>query len=174
MKKAKKFRKIVLVLAALLILFTGILIVYHISNKENLHNTNQDNNSPNEKQNINKTDNFTLKFISNVQDNSDMQKITTYNERNIYYYKEGIELYICSNKDCITLKEALDSQKITLENLYDKKISDDKAYEGGSKIIYFDDFNIVDCRRIGSGINDVINNDIIIGDKSLNNVDICK
>lgn len=112
---------------------------------------------------------FTLKYLDNLKDSSSLKYITTYDNQNIYYRYNDIELYICQNNNCETLKEALTNKKVSLDDIYAKSKDVDIAYDGGSKIYKYNNFNIVACHHTH---NNVTNNDIIIGDPTLD-ADLC-
>lgn len=120
-----------------------------------------------------KLNNFNLKFVKTKNSKVNKKLVTVFNDRNVYYYNEGIELYLCENEECYTIKEALEQNMVEYSAIVEKANSKSMAYDGGSKIYSFDDFNIVDCNVI-KGINEVIFNDIIIGDKSLDDLESCR
>lgn len=99
--------------------------------------------------------------------------ISTYDNKKVLYYKQTFELYLCQNKDCYTIKQVLDNNMTTLDNILSKAKEKHFAYDGGSGIYYFDRFNIVTCNRLLAA--DAYNTNIYIGDKdNLIDVDVCK
>ena len=159
----KKLSIALLILVILLISITLIITVnqkpYHKNQLPSTEYTKEPNSSLD----------FTLKYLANHQDSSSLKYITTYNDQKIYYRYNDIELYICQNDKCETLKEALANKKVTLDDIYAKSKDVDIAYDGGSKIYKYNDFNIVACHHTH---NNMTNNDIIIGDTTLD-ADLC-
>ena len=99
-------------------------------------------------------------------------KITTYNNHDIYYYHDNTKLNVCEGGVCIDIQEALSSGLITLDNLLEKAQNSSFAYDGGSGIYYYDDFNIVVCHKTKS--DGSVNENIYFGKKSLKDVEVCK
>ena len=88
------------------------------------------------------------------------------------YYKQTYELYLCQKDDCYTIKQVLDNNMTTLDDILSKAKDKDGAYDGGSAIYYFDKFNVVKCHR---NMDDgTVNTNVYFGDKTLTEVDVCK
>ena len=159
-------KKLSIALLILVILLISITLIITVNQKPNLKKETPDIKTTKEP---NSSLDFTLKYLANHQDSSSLKYITTYDNQNIYYRYNDIELYICQKDNCETLKEALANNKVTLDDIYAKSKDVDIAYDGGSKIYKYNNFNIVACHHIH---NNVTNNDIIIGDTTLD-ADLC-
>ena len=90
------------------------------------------------------------------------------------YYNLNTELYLCSDNECYTINEVLSNNMVSLDNILKKSLDSHFAYDGGSGIYYYDDFNIVVCHKMLTRDIDKYNENIYIGSKKLNDVDICK
>ena len=159
-------KKLSIALLILVILLISITLITLLNQKPNLKKETPDIATTKEP---NSSLDFTLKYLANHQTSSSLKYIMNYNNQNIYYRYNDIELYICQKDNCETLKEALTNKKVSLDDIYAKSKDVDIAYDGGSKIYKYNDFNIVACHHTH---NNMTNNDIIIGDTTLD-ADLC-
>ena len=119
-----------------------------------------------------KLDNYTFKIKDGVIANCVTCDISTYDNKKVLYYKQTYELYLCQKDDCYTIKQVLDNNMTTLDDILSKAKDKDGAYDGGSAIYYFDKFNVVKCHR---NMNDgTVNTNVYFGDKTLTEVDVCE
>lgn len=172
----KKNTKIIFTIVTIILIMI-IAIIYSINDKNlSKEETNEEikennvNNVVNETSNNESIENFSIKFVDNTKENQkdNKIKITSYQEKDIYYVTENIELYLCQDEKCYTLKESLEDKQVDFSKILEKKEKKETAYDGGSSIFYFNDFNIVTCNTVEG------NNDIYIGQKTLNDVSICR
>lgn len=90
-----------------------------------------------------------------------------------YYINEKYSLYIKSYDDTMdasvytkyTFKEAIEKEMLTFNDVLSK--ANNIYKDGGSKLYYYNDFNILVCNTING------NNDIIIGGKDIK-ANLCK
>ncbi len=171
-------KKITCLLIALVFSIIGLFLFIKMqySHNNGTQTTGKDNN-----QNLNvenkKITNFNLKFTENKNSKVSIKFFDKYMQHNMYYYNSNIELYLCENSECYLINDALNKNMVSLENILEKSISKNSAYDGGSSIYYFDNFNIVVCHKQRVDSNDkniTYNENIYIGNKKLKEVDICE
>lgn len=157
----KKMLMITLIVIALVL--TGIC--YYLNN----------NGKPNEESNMSQEADFEVRFIRN--DGNKLNKIvekrkTEQYDYDIYTYKGDVEIIIGENT--YTFLEALQSNKITIEEIIGKAIQDvnngtatkDMYQDGGSMIYYYDTYTIIKGHSLDGnrnfyiGVPEMIFNDV--------------
>lgn len=110
--------------------------------------------------------------------NCDREKELYYTDvrGNNYYTSCLNKIYVTFDNNQIELKEALNTNKITFNEIY-KMVSKPPVlyYDGGSKVYEYGNFSILRCNRLADLNSDGKNNiDVIIGTKDLDiNDDYC-
>ena len=101
---------------------------------------------------------------------SNFQKIFAfnYNDVNYYYGNTKFKLSLTENKYEHTIKVALTNDLVTFDNILTKAKDIVTAYDGGSKLYQYANFNIIVCNTIDG------NNDVIIGDTEMQIGNYCK
>lgn len=109
-------------------------------------------------------------FSVTVDSNTKYEKIFAfnYNDVNYYYGNTDFELSLTENKYKHTIEMALTNELVTFDNILTKAKDIATAYDGGSKLYQYDNFNIIVCDTIDG------NNDIIIGDAEMQINNYCK
>ncbi len=167
----KKTKIIIVITIFVSIIIAVIFTINHFKNNmvQNSVEVLDDNNNSFEK-----LDNYYFKFISNNNNKNNNSYILRYEQHDVYYYNLNTELYLCSDNECYTINEVLSNNMVSLDNILKKSLDSHFAYDGGSGIYYYDDFNIVVCHKMLTRDIDKYNENIYIGSKKLNDVDICK
>lgn len=109
-------------------------------------------------------------FSVTVNSNTKYEKIFAfnYNDVNYYYGNTDFELSLIENKYKHTIEIALTNELVTFDNVLTKAKDIVTAYDGGSKLYQYDNFNIVVCNTVDG------NNDIIIGDTEMQIGNYCQ
>lgn len=114
-------------------------------------------------------------FVSENVDAKDRVLIFEKDNQKYYYINEKYNLYINSYDltsdpniyTKYTFKEAIEKDMITFDNILGKAKKENIYKDGGSKIYYYNEFNILVCNTIAG------NNDIIIGGEEID-ANLCK
>ena len=157
-------KKIIAIIIVIIILILGIIAVIKNSSATTMPEVQ-------ETKEVKKKE-FTYSFNYTKKNKVKETKITTIKNHDIYYYHDNTLLKVCDGDVCIDIQEALSSGLITLDKLLESAQNSSFAYDGGSGIYYYDDFNIVVCHKVKS--NGQTNENIYIGKKKLNDVSVCK
>ena len=109
-------------------------------------------------------------FSITVNSNTKHEKIFAFNYNNIDYYygNTDFELSLTENKYKHNIEVALTNELITFDDILTKSKDIITAYDGGSKLYKYDNFNIIVCSTIDG------NNDIIIGDTEMQINNYCQ
>lgn len=173
-------RKKILIISAVIALIFGTIGVFLIAN--NHSKITDKNNAQNASESIKKDEvkkmtDFDFKYISNKTSQVKDTYIGKYEQHDMYYHTTETELYVCEKDECHTIIEALDKKMLKFEEVLKKSKSSDFAYDGGSGIYYYDDFNIVVCHKQKYDVEKKTtdyNENVYIGNKKLKEVNICK
>lgn len=90
-----------------------------------------------------------------------------HNGVNYYYGNTDFRLYLTEGNYRYDLETSLKNNLVTFEDILSKNVKVNTAWDGGSKLYNYRQFNIVVCNTIDG------NNDIIIGDAELEIGSVC-
>lgn len=114
-------------------------------------------------------------YVNDFTDSEEKVLIFERDNQKYYYINEKYSLYINSfddtfDKEIYTkypFKEAIEKEMLTFDEILSKAKNYNIYKDGGSKMYYYHDFNILVCNTING------NNDIIIGGKDIK-AELCK
>ena len=172
MKNNKKI--LILVLAILVIISLAIIIIYNIKNNKEDEIYFGDHSFEHDFTTTIKEFDFDV-IISDLDLDDEKILILEKEERKYYYANQEFSLYIKSydntgNKDVYnkySFQDVLENNMLSFEDILKKANKSEMYDDGGSTIYFYDDFNIMVCNTL------LGNNDIIIGDKTIN-VNYCE
>lgn len=90
-----------------------------------------------------------------------------HNGINYYYGNTDFRLYLTEGNYRYDLETSLKNNLVSFEDILNKNVKIDTFRDGGSKLYYYRQFNIVVCNTIDG------NNDVIIGDTELEIGNVC-
>lgn len=116
---------------------------------------------------INEFKNYDFKVVVTTPTKNKKEYAFTHNDIDYYYGNTDFRLYLTENNYEYDLETSLKNNLVSFEDILNKNIKVNTAWDGGSKLYQYHQFNIIVCNTIDG------NNDVIIGETEIDIDNYC-